>query len=412
MKLSTTYRVLTGDTYQLIAAKFYGVDTAASRIIKANPGAADPPSPGTDLVIPAALTPAVAVPTGASGPSEVAVLVDGKRFRFWRQVAVTVELDRIATAAFTGPFDPDAPGYREAFSPMSFKPVQITVGGSPFFTGTMPTTIPEVAEDKVTFVAEAYSLPGVLDDCTAPASAYPLEFFNENLQGIADALLAPFGLVAQFDADPGPVFTSGVALEEGEKVLAFLIKLANLRKLVINSTPDGALRFLSPAGVSAPVARLSEYVSPVISITPAFKPQQYYSHVTGAEPDLLGLEGKAYTVVNPRLAGNVRPFTFRISDAESANVEAAVRAKAGRMFADAITYAVEVDTWRTPAGALWWPGNTVQLTAPSAMVYTAYDFTIRAIVFNREESLETATLHLIIPGTLAGEIPEVLPWDA
>jgi len=49
--LSTTYNVIAGDTFDLIARKKYGTETEAGRISRANPGVVEPLAPGVALVI-------------------------------------------------------------------------------------------------------------------------------------------------------------------------------------------------------------------------------------------------------------------------------------------------------------------------------------------------------------------------
>ena len=160
-----------------------------------------------------------------------------------------------------------------------------------------------------------------------------------------------------------------------------------------------------------PVAVLRQGIAPVLSVVPFFSPQEYYSHITGLEPVIVGLPGSQFTVKNPRLQGVVRPITFDTPDTLDADVKAAVEAKAGRMFGNMVSYSVTVATWRDPQGAIWEPNTLVTVLAPDAMIYEEYTFVIRSVTFEREGRAETATLNLIIPGSFSGEIPESLPWD-
>lgn len=410
--MSTMFKVGPGDTFDSIARKKYGSGAEAGRIARANPGVSEPLTPGTVVAVPA-LPDApqnLQSQTPATTDDEVALLIDGRRFRFWDKVRITRSLDAMDTVEFGAPFDHQAPGFRETFRPFSFKPVVINVGGEPLFTGTMVTITPTVANDQKTVSVSGYATPGVLNDCTAPASDYPLEFNGQTLRGIAEAIAAPFGLSVKFLADPGAPFER-VASQPGKKALTFLVELAKQRNLVVASTERGELLFWQSTGTGQPVARLEQGKAPVLSVTPFFSPQDYYSHVTGIEPVIVGLAGSQFTVRNPQLEGVLRPFTFESPDSLDADVPATVQAKAGRMFANVAAYAIRVATWRDPNGQLWKPNTTLKLLAPDAMVYTEYEFTIRSIAFEEEADKRTATLDLIIPGTFRGELPEALPWD-
>lgn len=410
--MSSTYRVIAGDTFDSIARKQYGTEQEADRIARANPGVAEPLTAGTVLTVPA--LPGAPSDLQAPGPAdrddETAILIDGQRFRFWDKVRITRSIDAMDTVEFSAPFEVDAPGFRETFRPFSFKPVVITVGGEPLFTGTMVAVAPVVENSQKVISVSGYSLPGVLNDCTPPASSFPLEFNDQGLREIAAAIASPFGVSVDFQADQGAVFER-VASEPGKKALAFLTELAKQRNLIISSTPRGRLVFWQSTEGGSPVARLQQGSAPVLSVTPFFSPQEYYSHITGIEPVIVGLEGSQFTVKNPRLQGVTRPITFNAPDTLDADVKAAVEAKAGRMFGNMVSYSVSVATWRDPNGKLWEPNTTVKLQAPEAMIYDEYEFVIRSVEFNRERALETATLNLVIPGSFSGKVPEVLPWD-
>ena len=410
--MSTTYSVITGDTFESISRKKYGTEKEADLIARANPGVAQPLTAGTTLTVPVLPDAPQNVQQSAdsSTDDEVAVLIDGKRFRFWGEVRITRAIDTVDTVEFGAPFDSEAPGFRQTFRPFSFKSVTITVGGAPLFTGTMVAVSPVLENAQKIIAVSGYSLPGVLNDCTPPASSFPLEFDNQGLRDIATALAAPFGVSVDFKADQGAVFER-VAIEPGKKVLAFLTELAKQRNLIISSSSRGKLVFLQSSEGGQPVARLQQGVAPVLSVTPFFSPQEYYSHITGIEPVVVGLAGSQFTVKNPRLLGVTRPLTFNAPDTLDADVKSAVEAKSGRMFGNMASYSVRVATWRDPNGKLWDPNTSIKLLAPDAMIYKEYEFIIRSIEFSRDRATETATLNLVVPGAFSGKIPGALPWD-
>lgn len=410
--MSITYNVIAGDTFDSIARKKYGSEKDADLIARANPGVAEPLTAGTTLIVPVLPDAPKNIQQAAdsSTDDEVAILIEGKRFRFWDKVRITRAIDTMDTVEFGAPFDSEAPGFKETFRPFSFKTVVITVGGIPLFTGTMVAVNPVIENGQKIVAVGGYSLPGVLNDCTSPASSFPLEFDNQGLREIATALAAPFGVSVDFKADQGAVFER-VASEPGKKVLAFLTELAKQRNLIISSSSRGKLVFLQSSDGGQPVARLQQGAAPVLSVTPFFSPQEYYSHITGIEPVVVGLAGSQFTVKNPRLLGVTRPLTFNAPDTLGADVKSAVEAKAGRMFGNMASYSVRVATWRDPSGNLWEPNTSIKLLAPDAMIYKEYEFIIRSIEFSRDRATETATLNLVIPGAFSGKIPEALPWD-
>lgn len=406
------YKVVDGDTFELISRKKYGTELEAGRIQSANPGVSEPLTTGISLIIPVIPSAPQNIPqkTPFDDPNEVALLIDGERFRFWDRIRLSRSIDAMDTVEFSAPFDADAPNFRETFRPFSYKNIVVTVGGDLLFNGTMITIDPVLENGQKTISVSGYSLPGTLNDCTPPASAFPLEFNNQKLLEITTKLIESFGIGINFDADQGAIFER-VACKPENKILSFLIELAKQRNLIISSSERGELLFQQSITVGNPVARLRQGESPVLAVTPRFSPQEYYSHITGLESVELGLSGSKYTIKNERLESVIRPLIFTVPDTVKADVKAAVEAKMGRMFGNLAAYTVQINTWRDPGGNIWQPNTTLKLTAPDAMIYNEYEFIIRSINFERESDTEIATLDIIIPGSFSGELPEILPWD-
>lgn len=342
---------------------------------------------------------------------DVALSIDGARWRAWNGLEITRSLDSFATVGFGAPFEPEREGFRSTFQPFSYKPIDLRVGDELLFTGALVGVEPATDPESRTVKVSCYSRPAVLTDVSAPASAYPLELDGLSLRQIAETLAGLFALDVQMDADDGASFRR-VALDPDQKIHAFLVELAQQRGLVIAETPEGALRFWrSGATTGQPVARLREGEPGVLNVAARFSPQAYFSEITGIAKTRSGRGGARYTVANPHaLEGVVRPHTFKLDDTDGSDVPAAARAKLGRMFANVLAVEVELPTWRDPRGELWEPDTTVTLEAPGSMIYRPSEFVIRSATLRQDADKLTASLDLVLPGAFAGEAPEVLPW--
>jgi prophage tail gpP-like protein len=232
------------------------------------------------------------------------------------------------------------------------------------------------------------------------------------LHEIAAALLAPFSLQVEARVAPGPVFDK-VAIRQEQKVLPFLAELAKQRNQVIASSDTGDLVFQRAIESGTPVAVLEQGKSPMGAITPTFNPSEFYSEITGLKAvRVRSKRSKSFTVVNDLIPNIFRPYIFSVPNTKDTDLEAAVLAKASRMYANAVAYTVAVPTWRDTNDNLWQPNTIVRVTAPGAMIYKPFDFVVRAVVFSGDKESETATLDVMMPGSFA-EAAEVggLPWD-
>jgi len=343
----------------------------------------------------------------ADDQNEVALLIDGERFRLWQNAELKLSMDTIDAFSFGGPFQSDIELYRKIFQPLSFKPVSVYIGGEIVFNGSLITTSPPVSDNQRVFSVSGYSLPGVLNDCPYPAEAFPIEYNDINLRDIANESAGFFDLGVQFDGEPGAVFDR-VAANPGEKVFQFLIKLAHERNLIVTNSADGKLKFyVSQAEASG--STIKQGSAPFLSASPSYNAQNYFSSVTGLAPTSSSKDAENFTLNNPFLSGVKRPFVFQVQDAKSADLQSAVKSKMGRMFGDAISFSVDVQGWRNETGDLWAPDTTIIFESADAMVYNETELLIRAVSLKRAAA-DTARLTLVLPESYKGEIPRGLPW--
>ena len=405
------YNVIAGDTLDSISIQRYGHAEGASNIADANPGIADPPEPGTRLIIPPQVDAPLNVPqkVASVGENEVSVSVGGRRFRFWENVRITRALDSVYTVSLTAPFKHDAEGFSEIFEPFAYKDLNVSVGGERLFTGTAVTVKPTITPKSKTITLSGYSTPGVLMDCPPPKSAFPLEFDGVSLREIATKVCATFGIKVIFEADAGAVFRLA-AIAPGEKIWPFLTKLAQQRNLVMASDADGALVFRKSVGAGNPVARFKQGEVGIRNVEFFSSPQSYYSSITGMPTTVIGAEGSATVVPNGLLQGVNRPMTYKHPDTGNTDVVDASKAKMGRMFGNVASWVVDIPTWRDPQGDLWEENTTISLYYPDALILKEFEFVIRSVDMVRNVKGESAKMNVVLPGSFSGETPTEVPW--
>lgn len=454
---STTYVTTELSNWESISRVVYGDESYADVIKAANPVVFEPIAANLLLtipILPLAPPPQPGVPGLAPVPQplrvksvpfndrdDVALLIDGVAFDSWESVTIHKSVDKFSTVSFTAPFESDDPQFRDLLKPLSFSLIQLFVGGSPYFFGRMLPVSPKVDADKRTVDVSCYSYAGTLNDCTAGIEQ-DKSFNDIDLYDISRSLCRPFAISViephtydTFDPEnPDPYGEDAfydrfneLSIKASQKILNFLTGLAAQRKLVITDNANGDLVFDRVVQGSTPVAHLQEGQSPLTGVDLAFDTQGWYSDVTGvqagsAKPGIINTMLKSvdsgtpvkltnYTVHNEFLPGVYRPYVFVVQDSDGPVVDQ-TKAKYARMIANVVTYTVEVSGWRDPGGQLWSANTLIDVTCPSAMIYTRYRFLIKSVSLSKDANKKTATLKLGLPGSFTGTPPTRLPWQA
>jgi prophage tail gpP-like protein len=337
--------------------------------------------------------------------------IHGDYFGYWSEIDIVFELDGFSSVGFLAPFEHTKKEFRETFRPFSFKPTEVLIDLETIFKGTMLDLEPELSADSKQIKVTCNALPSVLCDCNLPASALPFEHKKIGLRTLFELCAAPFGLQVDFRAEEGKPFDK-VKLETGREVFDFLTDLTKQRNAVISNTFDGKLLCWQSIKTGTPVCDFAEGQSPLCKITPAFKPREYFSQVTGFASKKRGKKPAKDTQLNPWLEKPLRPHTFKLEDTERGDAPDATRAFMGRMFGEMASWRIEgIPTWRDPHGKLWQPNTFVSVIAPNAMIYRKTDLLVRRVELHQDKDSETANLEVVLPGAFNGEVPKVLPWD-
>jgi prophage tail gpP-like protein len=425
--MSKSHNVVSGDTLGAISIRFFGTSSKWKKIVNANPQlstrrklADGSPiiQPGDVLVIPdedksaAPASPVTHTITLSDKEQDVSIVIDGYKFLGFINYELTLAYDTFDTFSFSAPLDIASKELADTLAPFAFKNCQVYYDGELVFKGTLLTPDPELSVGAKEITLQGYPLCGVLNDCTIPLAQYPAEYNGLTIKEIAEPIADAYGIKIIFNGDPGGPFTE-VAVEPTEKITEFLVKLSKQRKLLFTNDEQGRLVFFSPKSEKAFVS-FEEGKVPLISLKPQFKAQDFYSHIIGFTKTDSDKESEQYIFENKYLInrGISRCQTIIVDDAENgSDLENAVMAYGGRMFADCVSYELECEGHKNADGKLFKKGMIVCIKAPGAMIRNETNFIARSIKLKRTTEGKTSTINLALPGSYTGNIPEVLPWE-
>lgn len=437
------YKTKRGDTFSDISRRLYGSIKNVNLLRAANPGKVEPFAQGVDINTPGG---SVVNNTNVDN-SAMTIEIEGKVFKNFTSAMVNTPLDSIASLEIIAPFDSSNLDQREKFKPYSYKSISLKLGGNFFFNGVLGRVTPTISPEGTTVNLGCYASCGVLSHCSLP----PREFIKSKLEFIVFELLKPFGLVANFAEATGDVFNK--IDYDGSPIFSFLVDLAKQKGLLISSDDLGGLFFFVPAISGVSVADFDARFPPVISVTPNFSEDDYFSEITARVPTSKTTRGATITkaggldfykslfkdvkledfkdisktinnisskiednltasIVSPpqRRISNVsasqqtnlsvyRPTYMELDNTTAKDLPKAIDAAIGRMEANKTSYDLELSTWFNKSGAILVKGDFVTLIAPDAMLYERELMQIKNINYLLDGETMSASLQLIKAGS-------------
>jgi len=425
--MSKNHTVVSGDTLGAISIRYFGTFSKWRKIAETNPQLTGRKTavdgsplifPGDILIIPEDITEKISSPQTANtialsdNEQDVSIVIDGNKFTGFTGYEINLKCDSFDDFSFSAPYNLAIKKIKDAITPFAYKKCDVYYLGDLLFKGYLLTPDPELQADATEITLQGYPLCGVLNDCTVPPSKYPTQYNNVTLKDIADPIADIYGIKIVYNDGAGDPFNE-VAIEPTEKILSFLLKLAQQRKFLFANDESGRLLFYKPKKESA-FMQFKEGKTPLLSITPHFNAQGFFSHITGHTKNDTKHDPLSYTYENKYLTkkGIIRHETIMVDDAETmTDLENAVKAHAGRMFADCISYTLNCSGHLNNEGKLFKKGMTVCIEAPGAMITKQTNFTARNIKLSRDTEGKKTEMELVLPGSFNDELPEALPWD-
>ncbi|MGL4982543.1 MAG: LysM peptidoglycan-binding domain-containing protein [Treponemataceae bacterium] len=348
----------------------------------------------------------------SEGDDTVSIIIDGVKFTGFSSYTLEENYDSFDTFSFSAPYDNSIKELNVASNPFSFKNVSVYYEKKLQFNGVLLTPQCGLQDNAKTITFSGYPLCGVLNDCTLPITKYPTQYDGKNIKQIASDMASPYGIKVEATGSIGASF-SEVAYDPAEKIFAFLSNLTKQRNLLMTNTVQGDL-LIFESKKNEVVANYKEGEVPLMSITPSFNAQEFYSHITGFTKTNENKDSLRFTYENKFLKkqGVFRCQTITVDDAESqTDLENAVKSYAGRMFANSVSYTITIEGHKTQNGALLKKGDFIKIASETAKINKETAFLIRKVQRIRDSKGNSTVLQVVFPESFTGEIPEVLAWE-
>lgn len=417
--MSRTYNARGGETFLDVSRRVYGNDQKETLLRQANPSLQEPFQPNAVVKTPQSLSRNLIDRSAQGG---VSVWVNDTEIKEWTELILTEVYDGVGDLMMKLPYEPEGI-HKGLFNPFEFQTIYVSTvvdGFADFiFTGTIFNIDPRLESDKRTMIIQAYSLPGVLFDCTVPSSMVDsLRFENQNLQQITDTLIEPFQLNAVIQGkQPSETVFPQHSINSDDRIGGFLSKLAREKQLIMGNNAFGDIVYRNDGDAdSEPVAFFDESSSAIEKVKVHLQQREMYSDIAsfrrlGDLSYILNQNSKPESRNIPEVTA-FRPRNITSSFSAGGSDQTALDAAVGRMYANGISWSLQTPTWGVESGKpSWRVGDRVQLRAPSVFIPEPYILTVRKITFRINKDRQVARLDLMLPGVLAtGKLEQPLPW--
>lgn len=327
---------------------------------------------------------------------------------YFNDFSMSSDLDAVAsTFSLRGLFDPANPEHLELFKPLSFPKIEFfDDDNNLFFTGTIVgNTFRGGATPQLTTL-RGYSSGGVLEDCTIPYEAYPLESSNRSLTEITQRLLGFFKLnlvvYPNVKSACSIIYEKSVA-SPSDSVKGYIAKLAAQRNVILSHDKNGNVILFRPDAKAKPVAWFDESNicgEPELDVNG----QDIHSSITSVrQPGKRNIAEdtslNAVDTITDNLVKAYRPYVHILSaGTETDTTDGAKNAFANEL--KNIKVKFDLDHWENLA-----PGDIIMFKYTDMYVGVKARLMVMNVLRGENSEGTNMTITAVLPETFTGEQP-------
>jgi len=326
---------------------------------------------------------------------------------FFNEFNITLKYDAVAsTFSFSAYFDPNNEDHKRLWKPGSFHQVEIEEGDELLLRGYILNHQFTQAATKQLVAVAGYSLPGVLEDCQVPTSAYPLQNDGKSLKSIAEKLLKPFGIKLIVDSIVSGESSQGFETSTSsatQSVKQYLSSMASQKDIIISHNAEGDLVFTKANSKTQPILDITSGI-PNVTMGLSFAGQQMHSQITVMkEVDADGGNAGESTIKNPFVLSTFRSAVKTQSSGDDNSTGKAARNALSAEMKN-IKLIISTDRWKLD-GKVIKPGNIITVQNDELYLYKRNKWFIEEVQLKGNHQQTTATITCVPPSVYDGSAP-------
>lgn len=337
------------------------------------------------------------------------VKINGQYYAFFDNVSINFKLDSVASVfSFDARFNPNNAAHRIIFQPLTYNIVEIYDNDDKLkFTGVILNTSLGSNSSRDLQNVSGYSKGGVLEDCSIPYSAYPLERLNVSLKDIASRLFKEFGLGFVVDNSVSNEMNLNYAktvAEPTDTIKDFISKLAAQRNIVLSHNKKGDILFFKPDTKAKAKAFFSDQNTTSMSL--AVNGQAMHSTIS-----VIRQPSKDNPGLSPvdTISNHLVKINRTVVKVLSSGTETDTKKAADNLLAEelkSIEINVEINRYEDLNC-----GDIVEVHNHEIFLYNKTRLIVSEITINEANSSESMSLKLVLPETFTGETPKNIFYD-
>lgn len=329
------------------------------------------------------------------------LIVKNNKIDFFNDIDVTLSFDSIANSfTFLYYFNPENSTQRLLSRLGGYDNCQITENGTTLINGTILSHTLNSEPQKKLSSLSGYSVTGILQDCSAPKSAFPLQSDQLTLLQIAQKFCNPFGIGITVDSSVSSAVNSVFDVSKinpSQNIAQYLSGLASQRNIVLTHDNKKNIVFTRAKTSQKPV----EYFQTALSMSLGFNGQAMHRNITVMkQADIDGGNAGESSITNPYVIPN-RSITYLQNSGTDNETELTARMALGQQL-KSIVLTIVVNKWNDSNGNIYKPNTIINVINPELLIFEKTNFFVEKVNFKENSSGKTAVLTCVLPEVYNG----------